>query len=167
MDRGQSRYAALGIVVLLTVAGCRQSRIVDLETLDVCELVSPAETDRILGSAIAASTGPEGGFAGSCTWSFQAGGAAARLSAHVMTQASASNLLTTPKAWFENPVRLGDLKVNQGDPREIKGLGYVAWLYGTTLHVRKGEVVILLHTDHGDVEQMEQVAQTLLSPKKG
>jgi hypothetical protein len=166
MNVSRIRSAALAALTLLTIAGCKQSRINDAEAIDVCQLVSSTEAERILGpAAVSAPAEREPGFAGSCTWSIQASDAPVRLSAQVMTRASASSLLTTPKNWFENPVRLGEAKASLGEPDKINGLGFVAWRYGTRLFARKGEVVVVVYSDRGGVVQMEPLAQTLFSPR--
>ena len=157
------RGVVLAAMVLLALAGCRQSRIRDAEAVDVCALMTSGETERIFGAASMAPAPAESGFAGGCIWSFQAAGTQAQLTARVMTRASAEYLMTTPKGWFENPVVVGEAKANLGEPSELKGLGFVARLYGTRLFVRKGEIVMILYTDHGEVAQMEQVARTLLN----
>lgn len=163
MNVSRGRGIALATLVLLALAGCRQSRISDSEAIDVCALVTAGETQRIFGAATTAPAPAQAGFAGGCIWSFQAAGTAAHLTATVMTRASAEYLMTTPKGWFENPAVVGEAKANLGEPSEPKGLGFVARLYGTRLFARKGEIVILLYTDGGDAAQMEQVAQTLLN----
>lgn len=156
----------VGALALLALAGCRQSRIDDRDKLDICALVTAAEAERMFGPMAGDPlVTSEGGFAGACTWSFRAGAEPASVSAYVMTRTSAENVMTNPKDWFENPVRLGEAKANLGEPSDIKGLGYVARLYGNTLFVRKGEIVIVMHTDRGSSGQMEELAQTLLSPK--
>jgi hypothetical protein len=166
MSVSRIRYVALTGLSLLALAGCRQSRVNDMESVDVCQLVTSVEAERVFGPLTEDPVTTNGGaFAGGCSWSFRPGATPASVSAYVMTRASAANLMTTPKGWFEDPVRLGDVKANLGEPNVINGLGYVAWLYGTTLFVRKGEIVIVLHTDHGEVAQMEKLAQTLLSPR--
>jgi hypothetical protein len=140
----------------------------DVETLDVCEQVTAAEAERVLGSVTRAPTAGanEPGFAGGCDWQFNANDAPARLSAWVMTKASASNLVTTPTRWFENEPRLGEAKANLGAPTRIRGVGDVAYLYGTTLFARQGETVLIVRTDRGNAAQVEDFARTLFSPKK-
>jgi hypothetical protein len=159
---------AIALLSAFVLCGCNgRPRINnDVDTFDVCELVTAAEAERIIGSTTAAEAPHEPGFAGACDWQFNANDAPARLSAWIMTKASASNLVTTPTRWFENEPRLGEAKANLGAPTRIRGVGDVAYLYGTRLFARQGETVLVLRTDRGDAAQIEDFARTLFSPKK-
>ena len=168
MSAGRIRWIAVAALAMLAVSGCRKSRIHDSDTIDVCGLVGVAEAERVLGQAVGAPAANQKapGFAGGCTWSFNTATGIGRLSADVMTRESASNLVMTPRRWFEDPVRLADAKANLGTPAEIRRLGDIAYLYGSMLSVRQGETVILLHVDRGDGAPLEDFARILLSPKK-
>ena len=165
-----ARSIMLVLIAAFAVCGCnRKPRINgELDTLDVCALVTTAEADRVIGPANNASTAAahEPGFAGACDWPFSRNEAPARLSAWVMTKASASNLVTTPTRWFNNETRLAEARANLGDPARIRGIGDAAFLYGTILFARQGETVLIVRTDRGDAAQIEDFARLLFSPKK-
>jgi hypothetical protein len=164
------RRIAIALVSAFVLCGCNGKPRIngEVDTLDVCEQVTAAEAERIIGSATGAPEAAphEPGFAGACDWQFNANGTPAKLSAWVMTKASASNLATTPTRWFENEPRLGETKANLGAPARIRGVGDVAYLYGTTLFARQGETVLIVRTDRGNAAQIEDFARTLFSPKK-
>lgn len=167
MNANSGHCLAMALLSAFVLCGCNgKPRINDAETLDVCEQVTAAEAERIIGSATGAAAPNEPGFAGGCDWQFSQNDAPARLSAWVMTKASASNLVTTPTRWFENEPRLGEAKANLGAPTRIRGVGDVAYLYGTTLFARQGETALIVRTDHGTAAQVEDFARTLFSPKK-
>lgn len=170
MDAIFGRCIAIALLSAFVLCGCnRKPRINDdVDTLDVCGLVTAAEAERIIGlpTADPATAPHEPGFAGGCDWQFNANDAPARLSAWVMTKASASNLVTTPTRWFENGSRLGEAKATLGAPTRIRDVGDVAYLYGTTLFARQDETVLIVRTDRGDAAQIEDFARTLFSPRK-
>jgi len=164
------RRIAIALLSALVLCGCNGKPRIngEIDSLDVCELVTAAEAERIIGSVTGApAPAPnDPGFAGGCDWQFNASDAPARLSAWVMTKASASNIVMTPSSWFENGPRLGEAKANLGTPTRIRGVGDVAYLYGTTLFARQGETVLIVRTDRGNVAQVEDFARTLFSPIK-
>lgn len=170
MNAISGRCIATALLSSLVLCGCNGKPRInnDVDTLDVCDLVTASEAERIIGSMTGAPAAAphEPGFAGACAWQFNASDASARLSAWVMTKASASNLVTTPTRWFENKPRLGEAKATLGAPTRIRGVGDVAYLYGTTLFARQGETVLIVRTDRGDAAQVEDFARTLFSPKK-
>ena len=168
MKPPRTRLLAIAILVPTLLPGCGRPRIDDEVLLDVCHLVSAAEAERILGDPAGAPvTLPDfGGFAGGCAWVFKEGDVNARLTAYIMTKTSAEHGLTTPRRWFENRSRIGEMKVTLGEPTEVRRIGDVANLYGSTLEVRQGDVVLMLHVDHGGREKLEAFARMLLSPRK-
>ena len=170
MNANSGRCIAIALLSAFVLCGCNGKPRIngEVDTLDVCELVTATEAERILGSITGAPTAApnDPGFAGGCDWQFNASDAPARLSAWVMTKASASNIVMTPTSWFENEPRLGEAQANLGAPTRIRGVGDRAYLYGTTLFARQGEAVLVVRTDRGNVAQVEDFAKTLFSPKK-
>jgi hypothetical protein len=166
MKAPKIRFPAI-VLVLLALAACGKSRIDNVVLLDACRLVSAGEAERVLGNpaGIPVAMPDDGAFAGGCAWPFKENDADARLTAYVMTMASAENANTTPKRWFENRARVGEMKVTLGEPIEVRKIGDIANLYGSTLEVRQGDVVIMLHVDRGGREKLEEFARLLLSRK--
>ncbi len=159
-------------LLALPLVACEQglpSRFDQVAGVDVCQLVSPAEAEHLLGPALKApfSEASGGGVAGNCTWSFKqlSSGEPATLFVMMTTRASAGPGLS-PARFLA--VSEAEIAASLGaEPWPLEGLGDRALLFQTRrpehseLYVLQSETLLALRIMGGSAAQMEQFARAL------
>lgn len=168
-----ARLAMLAAILLaLLLAGCDRgphSRFDQVAGVDICQLVSSAEAEHILGPALKppAAEASGGGIAGNCTWRFRqlSSGQPATLSVMMTTRASAGPGLSPARFLAASEAELAaSLGV---EPWQLPDLGDRALLYQTQrpehseLYLLQSETLLSLRMMGGSAAQMEQFARAL------
>jgi hypothetical protein len=159
-------------LLVLLLAGCdggTHSRFDQVAGVDVCQLISSAEAEHILGPALKTPTteASGGGIAGNCTWTFKqlSSGEPASLSVMMTTRASAGPGL--PPARFLAASEAEIAASLGAEPWPLDGLGDRALLFQTRrpehseLYVLQSETLLSLRIMGGSAAQMEQFARAL------
>jgi hypothetical protein len=174
-----SRLLALLACLLVLASACdmsKKSRFDEIAGVDVCQLITKAEAEHILGPL--ESTVPEAptgqGIAGECTWSFKvlATGGKGTLYAMMGTRASSPHG-PSPGRFFE--ISQPEVEASLGaSPWKMKALGDKAFLYQTRrpdhseLWLLQSETLFMLRMLGGSAAQLEEFARALsreLEPK--
>jgi len=165
--------------LLVWINGCdtaAKSRFDEVAGVDVCQLITTAEAEQILGPLQGTKPGtPTGqGIAGECTWSFRvlATNGQGTLYARMTTRASSPH--APPPSYFSR-VSQAEVEASLGtSPWEMRDLGDRALLYQTRrpdhseLWLLQSETLFVLRMLGGSAAQLEQFARALareLEPK--
>lgn len=159
------------------LSGCaKKSRFDEAAVVAVCNLVSQAEAERILGRLIEQPKPQQASaVAGDCTWSFKStsGSNRATLYAMLMTHGSSGKFQDLDR-WFA--LSLEEAKVSLGaQPAEVKDLGDRAFLFQTPqpdhseIWMKQGQTYAVLRITGASASQLDRFARVLaseLEPKK-
>ena len=171
--------ALLPCLLVLASAGDvpKKYRIDEVAGVDVCQLITRAEAEHILGPLESAAPGAVAGqgIAGECTWSFKvlATGGRGTLYAMLTTRASSPHG-PSPASFFK--ISQHEVEASLGAaPWAMKDLGDKAFLYQTRrpdhseLWLLQSETLFMLRMMGGSAAQLEEFARALsreLEPKE-
>ena len=174
-----SRTFALSAVMLMLASACdmhKKSRFDEVAGVDVCQLISKAEAEHILGPLESTVPGtPTGqGIAGECTWSFKVLATSGKGTLYaMMTTRASSPHGPSPDRFFE--ISQPEIEASLGaTPWAMENLGDKAFLYQTRqpdhseLWLLQSETLFMLRMLGGSAAQLEEFARALsreLEPK--
>jgi hypothetical protein len=179
-SNARRRPLALLPCLLVLASACdmpKKSRFDEVAGVDVCQLITKAEAEHILGPIESAATEEAAtgqGFAGVCTWTFKvlATGGTGTLWAMMTTRASSPHGPSVQQ-FFE--ISQPELEASLGaTPWKMKDLGDQAFLYQTRrpdhseLWLLQSETLFMLRMMGGSAAQLEEFARALsreLEPK--
>ncbi len=173
------RWCVLYCSCLLLLSACDnslKSRFDEIAGVDVCQLITPAEAEHILGTMLkeplSVTTGT--GFAGACTWTFTRLNSRESATLYVMMITRASSLHGPSPARFM-AVSQPEVEASLGaSPWPLPDLGDKAVLYQTRqpdhseLWMLQSDTLLTLRIMGGSSAQLEQFARALsreLEPK--
>ncbi len=161
--------AVVGLFMLSACDSGTPSRFDEIAGVDVCQLISPAEAEHILGlirdSKTTITTGS--GFAGDCTWTFKplTSSSEATLYAAMMTKAS-SPPGTSPARFMD--ISQAEMEASLGARAwPMEDLGDQAYLYQTSrpehseLWMLQSNTLLTFRIMGGSASQMEDFARAL------
>jgi len=174
-----SRSLALLPCLLVLTSACdmpKKSRFDEVAGVDVCQLITRAEAEHILGPLESAAPGAVAGqgIAGECTWSFKvlATNGEGTLYAMMTTRASSPHG-PSPGRFFE--ISQPEIEASLGAaPWQMEDLGDQAFLYQTRrpdhseLWLLQSDTLFMLRMLGGSAAQLEEFARALsreLEPK--
>jgi hypothetical protein len=170
--KGSIRLTGAFCCLLVLASGCdmsKKSRFDEVAGVDVCQLITSAEAEHILGPLVSvqaeSATGPE--IAGVCTWTFKvlATQGTGTLYAMMLTHASSPH---TPSldTYFE--VSQSEIQASLGaSPWEMDDLGDQAYLYQTRrpdhseMWLLQSKTLFTLRMLGGSAAQLEAFARAL------
>lgn len=166
------RLNAAFCCLVVLASGCdmsKKSRFDEVAGVDVCQLITSAEAEHILGPLVSvqaeSATGPE--IAGVCTWTFKvlATQGTGTLYAMMLTHASSPHTLSLD-TYFE--VSQSEIQASLGaSPWEMDDLGDKAYLYQTRrpdhseMWLLQSKTLLTLRMLGGSAAQLEAFARAL------
>ena len=159
-----------GLLVLACACDApRKSRFDDVAGVNVCELITPAEADHILGPLLSAAPARNSGsgIAGECTWTFTSLPTNRKGTLYAMMTTRASSPHGPSPARFME-ISKPEIEASLGaTPWQMKDLGDKAYLYQTRqpdhseMWMLQSNTLFMLRMMGGSAAQLEEFARAL------